>query len=281
MKMWFTPNLLMHLPLFATAVIVVSSSASSGSLSSSDRPSRVLSGADETNPPTHLDREGGTALEAPLSFVMPHMPLLVDHDQPGIIPRSHIGARPHAELTPLEEERYLTGGDSSSPVILTRSHSHDWVYSQLPFTSSNRRDQEMTWPRACMKGRSQSPIDIKSALAVVASQLDGAIQPNLTVVPTLMRNSGHGFQLHYTKPTAEVMVTTEEEEESTTAILEHDVVVNATSRNTSLAQLAPLEAEDHGGLLQGSLEEGATRFFKGQTTFRGQRYNFYQVLRIS
>ena len=126
-------------------------------------------------------------------------------------PRSHIGARTHVAtpVAPLDSFASNAAADAAAAAAAAAHAAHAaprWVYSRLPYTNANRDDQEKTWPRACLKGRSQSPINIVSASAVVAPQLDGAIEPNLSVVPTMLRNSGHGFQLHFENTPASKVV---------------------------------------------------------------------------
>jgi len=89
-------------------------------------------------------------------------------------------------------------------VVLLVGAAGDWVYSHSAQQSSSRAAQEATWPGLCATGKEQSPIDVDTS-AVIPAPL-AAISTHFDTTASYVKNTGHGFQLFETSPTAHNLV---------------------------------------------------------------------------
>eukprot|EP01084_Bolivina_argentea_P157462 274400_1 len=78
-----------------------------------------------------------------------------------------------------------------------------WLYAESGHTEANATTQNATWGGLCVSGHEQSPIDIVTANVKKAST--AVITTHLETTASYVKNTGHGFQLFETKPSASVM----------------------------------------------------------------------------
>jgi carbonic anhydrase len=78
-----------------------------------------------------------------------------------------------------------------------------WLYAESGHTEAHAATQNATWGGLCVSGHEQSPIDIVTASVKKAST--AVITTHLSTTASYVKNTGHGFQLFETKPSASRM----------------------------------------------------------------------------